>query len=105
MSILRLQQATVIGASSAVDALDLLQKEQPDLIISDIAMPEHDGYWLMEQVQRVADEGGRRVPCVALTAFANESVRQRALAAGFSAHLSKPLDPDELVAAIRPLIH
>jgi two-component system CheB/CheR fusion protein len=53
----------------------------------------------------VAAEGGRLVPCVALTAFANETARRRALAAGFAAHLSKPLNADELVTVIRPLIH
>ena len=104
-SILRLHHATVFGAASAVEALELLQRERPDVIISDIAMPEHDGYWLMQQVLRVAAEGGRLVPCVALTAFANETARRRALAAGFAAHLSKPLNADELVTVIRPLIH
>ena len=103
-SILRLHQATVVGASSAVEALELLQRERPDIIISDIAMPEHDGYWLMQQVQRIAAEGGRTVPCIALTAFANETARRRALATGFAAHLSKPLNPDELVNIIRPLV-
>jgi CheY-like chemotaxis protein len=104
-SILRLHNATVFGAVSAVEALDVLQREQPNLIISDIAMPEHDGYWLMQQVRRIAEEGGRSVPCIALTAFANETVRRRALEIGFAAHLSKPLNPEELVKAIRPLIN
>lgn len=104
-SILRLHHATVFGASSAVEALDMLQREHPNLIISDIAMPEHDGYWLMQQVQRIAEEGGRVVPCIALTAFANETVRRRALETGFAAHLSKPLNPEELVKAIKPLIN
>jgi signal transduction histidine kinase/CheY-like chemotaxis protein len=104
-SILRLHSATVFGAASAVEALELLQREGPDLIISDIAMPEHDGYWLMQQLQRIAHEGGRSVPCIALTAFANEAARRRALTTGFAAHLTKPLNPDELVRAIRPLIH
>jgi hypothetical protein len=103
-SILRLHHASVIAASSAVEALELLQRERPDVIVSDIAMPEHDGYWLMEQVTRIGREGGRLVPCVALTAFANEAARRRALATGFAAHLSKPLNPDELVKVIRPLV-
>ena len=59
----------------------------------------------MQQIERIANEGGRVVPCVALTAFANESARRRALATGFTAHLSKPLNPDELVKVIRPLLH
>ena len=104
-SILKLHQAVVFGASSAVEALELLHRERPDIIISDIAMPEHDGYWLMQQMQRIGEEGGRTVPCIALTAFANEAARQRALTTGFAAHLSKPLNPDELVKAIRPLVN
>ena len=103
-AILRLHQATVFGASSAVGALELMQRERPDLIISDIAMPQHDGYWLMQQIKRIVAEGGRAVPCIALTAFANETARRRALATGFAAHLSKPLNPDELMRVIRPLI-
>ncbi|HUE89886.1 MAG TPA: GAF domain-containing protein [Vicinamibacterales bacterium] len=102
-SILRLQQAIVFGATSAVEALELLRKERPDVVISDIAMPEHDGYWLMQQIQRMLAEGAPAVRCIALTAFANAAARERALAAGFAAHLSKPFDPDELVAGVRPL--
>jgi signal transduction histidine kinase/CheY-like chemotaxis protein len=104
-SMLRLHQAVVFGATSAIEALDVLRKERPDVVISDIAMPEHDGYWLMHQIRRAIDEGAPAVRCVALTAFANAAARERALAAGFSAHLSKPFDPDELVGVIRPLLH
>jgi signal transduction histidine kinase len=104
-SMLRLHQAVVFGATSAIEALEVLRKERPDVVISDIAMPEHDGYWLMHQIRRTIDEGAPAVRCVALTAFANAAARERALAAGFSAHLSKPFDPDELVGVIRPLLH
>jgi CheY-like chemotaxis protein len=102
-SILRLQQGVVFSATSAVEALDLLRKERPNVVISDIAMPEHDGYWLMQQIQRLHEEGAPPVRCIALTAFANAAARERALAAGFGAHLSKPFDPDELVSVVRPL--
>ena len=104
-SILRLHQATVFGATSAMEALEMWRRERPDVVISDIAMPEHDGYWLMHQIRRSIEEGAPAVRCVALTAFANAAARERALAAGFSAHLSKPFDPDELVGVIRPLLH
>jgi CheY-like chemotaxis protein len=63
-------------------------------------MPDRDGYWLMEQLRRLASEGGPNVPGVALTAFANATARERALATGFSAHLSKPFDPDQLIHTI-----
>jgi signal transduction histidine kinase len=104
-SILRLHQATVHGASSAIEALELMHRERFDLIISDIAMPQHDGYWLMEQLRRIAADGGSAVPCIALTAFANDTARRRAMDSGFVAHLSKPLNPDALIGAIRTLIH
>jgi signal transduction histidine kinase len=100
VSILRTQSATVIGATSAIEALELLQKERPQIVVSDIAMPDRDGYWLMEQLRRLAAEGGPSVPGVALTAFANATVRERALATGFVAHLSKPFDPDQLIHTI-----
>ena len=100
-SLLRSQSATVVGATSAVEALEVLQKEAPNVVVSDIAMPDHDGYWLMEQLRRLAEEGGPAVPCVALTAFANATVRERALSTGFVAHLSKPFDPDQLVHTLR----
>ena len=87
-----------------MEALETLRKERPDVVISDIAMPEHDGYWLMHQIRRLIEEGAPAVRCVALTAFANAAARERALAAGFSAHLSKPFDPDELVGVLRPLL-
>jgi CheY-like chemotaxis protein len=64
-------------------------------------MPDRDGYWLVEQMQRLAAEGAPNVPSVALTAFANNAARERALSAGFIAHLSKPFDPDQLVASVR----
>jgi signal transduction histidine kinase len=101
VSLLRAQSAMVVGAASAVEALDLVQRERPNIVISDIAMPDRDGYWLMEQMRRLASEGGPNVPCVALTAFANATVRERALSTGFVAHLSKPFDPDQLVHTLR----
>ena len=104
-AILRIQQATVFSATSAVEALEVLRKERPDVVISDIAMPGHDGYWLMQQIERMILEGAPAMRCIALTAFANAAARERATAVGFSAHLSKPFDPDELVGVIRPLVH
>ena len=101
VSVLETESATVIGAGSAVEALDLLLKERPHIVISDIAMPDRDGYWFMEQLRRLVAEGGPNVPCVALTAFANQTARERALATGFVAHLSKPFDPDQLLKTVR----
>jgi signal transduction histidine kinase len=105
VALLRLHQAEVVPAASATDALERLRSERVDLVISDIAMPDHDGYWLRRQGEEVLAEAGRRVPWIALTAFANAAARDRALAEGFADHLSKPVDPDELVRVIRPLLH
>jgi signal transduction histidine kinase/CheY-like chemotaxis protein len=101
VAMLMTENATVTGAASAGEALELVQKERPDIIVSDIAMPDRDGYWLMEQLRRLAAEGGPSVPCVALTAFANAPARERALATGFVAHLSKPFDPQQLLRTIQ----
>jgi len=104
LSLLRSQHATVTGAASAVEALEAVEKERPHIVVSDIAMPDRDGYWLMEQLRRLATEGGPNVPGIALTAFANQTMRERALATGFVAHLSKPFDPDQLVSTLRSAV-
>jgi signal transduction histidine kinase/CheY-like chemotaxis protein len=104
MSLLRSEGAAVIGAGSAVEALDLVQRERPTVVVSDIAMPDHDGYWLAEQLRRLAAEGGPVIPSVALTAFANATARERAIASGFVAHLSKPFNPEQLFATLRTAV-
>jgi signal transduction histidine kinase/CheY-like chemotaxis protein len=90
------QRAEVATASSAAEGLLVLQRTRPDLLISDLAMPDHDGHWLVEQVRRLAPNEGGTIPAIALSAFASAAARERALAAGFTAHLGKPLNPDEL---------
>jgi signal transduction histidine kinase/CheY-like chemotaxis protein len=105
LSLLRAQHAIVTGAASAVEALEFVEKERPHVVVSDIAMPDRDGYWLMEQLRRLATEGGPNVPGIALTAFANQTMRERALATGFVAHLSKPFDPDQLVSTLRSAVN
>lgn len=93
---LRTYGAVVATASSAVDALRLVQEQKPDVVLSDIAMVGHDGYWLVRELRRLADESVRHVPVIATTAYGREHSRARTLAAGFSEHLSKPVDPDLL---------
>ncbi|MEH2413704.1 AAA family ATPase [Nostoc sp.] len=92
--------ATVIFAASAIEALTALSQSQPNLIISDIGMPEMDGYMLMRQVRSLEPEQGGTIPAIALTAYAGEIDHQQAIAAGFQLHISKPVDPEELVKAI-----
>jgi PAS domain S-box-containing protein len=96
--ILRDCGAVVVAAASAKQALAALDRELPDVIISDIGMPGMDGYELMRHVRQRADSG--RIPAVALTAFARSEDRTRALRAGFSVHVSKPVDPAELIATV-----
>ncbi|BAY13605.1 PAS domain-containing protein [Calothrix sp. NIES-2098] len=90
----------VTAVASASQALKAIAKIQPDLLISDIAMPEIDGYTLIRQVRALKASGVERVPAIALTAFAGEANNQKILAAGFQRHITKPVDPDELAIAI-----
>ena len=86
--------AVVTTATSARIALRLANDVTPDVILSDIAMPDRDGYWLVSEIRRLPDETRRRIPIVAATAFGHEHSRSRALAAGFNEHLQKPVDPE-----------
>lgn len=92
--------AVVTMATSAREALERVSQALPDVILSDIAMPGEDGYWLLREIRRHADNGVRRVPVVAATAFGRNFPRAQALAAGFHEQLSKPVDPDHLCQAI-----
>jgi CheY-like chemotaxis protein len=79
----------------------VLQTNPPDVLISDIAMPGENGYVLLEQLRAIEREQGRaRTPAIALTAYAREEDRQRALEAGFEVHLSKPIETEKLVSVI-----
>lgn len=98
--ILEQMGAEITQATSAKKALEILPNWMPDILLCDIGMPEMDGYALMRQVREMPLEQIRKIPAIALTAYAGEIDRQQALAAGFQMHLSKPVDPDELVNAI-----
>jgi PAS domain S-box-containing protein len=94
-------EAAVTVATSAAEALELLEAEHPDVIVSDIGMPDEDGYDLIRQVR--AKHSAKHIPAAALTAFARTEDRKRALLAGFQTHIAKPVDPDELTAAVASL--
>jgi CheY-like chemotaxis protein len=102
--ILEQSGAKVTVATSASEALAALNQSLPDVILCDIGMPEVDGYMLMRQLRALPPERGGLIPAIALTAYAGESNQKQALAAGFQLHISKPVEPEELVRAIAHLL-
>jgi PAS domain S-box-containing protein len=102
-AILRECGAQVGAVGSAKDALILIQQELPNVLLSDIAMSEENGYDLIRKVRALPPEKGGNIPAVALTAYAGPVDRRRALLAGFHVHLAKPVEPDELLAVIGSL--
>jgi signal transduction histidine kinase/CheY-like chemotaxis protein len=102
-SVLLDASAQVLTASSAADGIALVRAHCPDVIVSDIGMPEKDGYQFMREVRGLATAEGGRAPAIALTAFARSEDRTRAMLAGYQVHVSKPIEPQELVATIKSL--
>ncbi|MFS0515035.1 ATP-binding protein [Nostoc sp. UIC 10607] len=96
--------AFVIAVSSAFEALQALAQVKPDVLVSDISMPDMDGYMLIHQVRTWTPEQGGQIPAIALTAFARNDDQQEALKAGFQMHVPKPFNPEELIAAIAKLV-
>jgi CheY-like chemotaxis protein len=97
---LRRAGAEVTTAASALEALDSLPIARPDILVSDIAMPNLDGYGLIRQIRQLPIEDGRQLPAIALSAYARAEDSARAVAAGFQSHLAKPVDPSELLARV-----
>jgi CheY-like chemotaxis protein len=95
--------AKVRTADSAALALDAIREETPDLLISDVGMPVEDGYVLVRRLRAMEEGRSRHLPAVALTAYATEEDTQRALRAGFDAHLSKPVEPTRLMEVLAGL--
>jgi PAS domain S-box-containing protein len=95
--------AEVAAGSCATEALTEVARFKPDVLISDIEMPEEDGYVLVRKLRSLEDDQGQRIPAVALTAHARTEDRMQALAAGFDTHVSKPVEPAELVTVVASL--
>jgi PAS domain S-box-containing protein len=95
--------ANVKTVLSASEAMKEFLKKQPDILISDIGMPEEDGYSLIQKIRALPNDKIRQMPAIALTAFARPHDRMKALAAGFQTHVSKPVEPDELATVIASL--
>ena len=102
-AVLGAARATVVTAGSAAEGLDLAKSSRPDVIVSDIGMPDRDGYDFMRDVRALPPAAGGKTPAIALTAFARTQDRTRALLAGYQVHVSKPIEARELVAAVRSL--
>jgi PAS domain S-box-containing protein len=95
--------AKVAAVASAAEALEALGQFRPDVLISDIGMPDQDGYHLIRAVRALEPDQGGSTPAVAVTAFARSEDRLRALRAGFQMHLAKPIDPSELLVVVANL--
>jgi CheY-like chemotaxis protein len=102
-SVLEAGGAVVKTAASVAEALELIPREPPDVIVSDIGMPELDGYDFIRRLRLLPRQEGGRIPAVALTAYARAEDRRKALLAGFQNHASKPVDPQELVVVVANL--
>ncbi len=95
--------AEVVVAASAGEALGILERERPDVLVADIEMPGEDGYSLIRNVRALPRERGGQTPAVALTAYASPIHRERLLEAGFDRHVAKPVHPPDLVSTIAEL--
>jgi CheY-like chemotaxis protein len=97
--------AEVTSVGSAREALDLVEREKPHLLVSDIAMPGEDGYSLLKKIRALPPERGGRIPAIALTAHSLVQDRLQSLRAGFQSHVPKPVVPEELVEVVASVIH
>ncbi|MCC7010526.1 MAG: PAS domain S-box protein [Acidobacteria bacterium] len=98
--LLEAHDAVVLLAKSAAEALEIFRLTRPDLLVSDIGLPEIDGYDLIRRIRRGDAGDASSLPAIALTAYARTEDRMRALRAGFQGHLAKPVEAAELLAAV-----
>ena len=105
-TILEKYGADVMAVASVKEALTIIETatdHSPDVLVSDIGMPDEDGYSLIRKLRQLEAQRGGRLPAIALTAYARNDDRQQALLAGFQMHLTKPVDAAELVAVVASL--
>ena len=95
--------AEVATASSAAQAIDLVDRWVPNVLISDIGMPGEDGYQLIRKLRARSADKSTQIPAIALTAFTRSQDRLRALSSGYQTHVTKPIEPLELVTVIASL--
>jgi len=92
--------ATVTAVGSADEALEAFERELPDVLVSDLAMPDKGGYWLIGQVRALPPERGGATPAAALTGFSGPEYRASILRAGFQYHIEKPVTLEKLVGVV-----
>lgn len=103
-TVLEYSGALVTVVASARDALRTLQRVTPDAVVSDIAMPHENGYWLIREMRGLEGVRGHRIPAIAITGHADVHGPDRTLEAGFDAHLTKPVDPWDLCRVLATLV-
>lgn len=96
--------ARVTIATSVMEAFSLFQQDPPDILLSDIGMPEEDGYRLIQRIRALPPEQGGQVPAAALTAYVRGDDRLQALRAGFQMHVPKPIEPLQLLQVVTQLV-
>ena len=101
--VLEQRRAEAATAGDADEGLAAVKALRPDVLVSDIGMPDKDGYRFLREVRALPEAEGGRTPAVALTAFARSEDRTRAMLAGFQVHVAKPIEPAELVATVASL--
>ena len=103
-TMLKQQGAQVSSAASAKDAFSLFCEKLPDVVISDLGMPDEDGYELIQKIRALSQQAGGTTPAIALTGYATRKDRERSLASGYQLHIAKPIEQSELISAISALI-
>jgi PAS domain S-box-containing protein len=103
LTVLEHSGANAQGAASAAEGFAAFMRARPHVLISDIAMPEEDGYSLIRRIRALRPEDGGEVPAAALSAYSSAEDRAKALRAGFQMHIRKPVDPPDLLTAVRAL--
>ncbi|WP_373527294.1 response regulator [Nostoc sp.] len=98
-----LDGAEILTAASAAEALEIISFFKPDILISDICLPDEDGYSLLVKIRNIEAKRGRKIPAIALTASAYDEDRKRASLAGYDIYRCKPIDLDELASVVASL--
>ena len=104
VTMLKRYGARVTPTKSAAEALGVFEGELPDVLISDIGMPDQDGYELMRRLRALPPERGGKTPAIALTGYASRKDRERALSSGYQQHMAKPIEQADMIKAIAALV-